>query len=165
MAIVENRFVKGGMTGRNTRRFVRAPNGELMAYHDSFVIEGEGKGAGIGKAVLKAQFDEYERMGVNRVVVHANIDVGGYAWARFGFVPTKRSWNDLRESMKLWVNSDEVLSDDFGNEYQPLKIPKRQRKALTKILNDPNPKAIWRLADARHRDRNLGKEILMERDW
>jgi hypothetical protein len=163
-AVVSSSFVKGGMTGRITRTFMRDGD-DLVANHDGFVINGEGKGEGIGKRVLKAQFDEYERMGVARVKVHANIDVGGYAWARFGFVPTQRSWNELRASMKAWVNSDTVLSDDFGNEYQPLKIPQRQRKALTKILDNPDPKGIWKIADARHRNRNLGKEILMERDW
>jgi hypothetical protein len=104
-------------------------------------------------------------MGVKKVTLHANIDVGGYAWARFGFTPTQRSWNDLRESMSYWVNADEVTTDWLGNEYQPLNIPPRQRKALTKILSDPGPKGIWKIADARIGDRKIGKEILMERDW
>ena len=89
-------------TSTATRRAIWWPS------HDGFQIIGEGKGEGIGKQVLKAQFDEYERMGVTRAKVHANIDVGGYAWARFGFVPSQRSWNDLRESLKVWVNADEV---------------------------------------------------------
>ena len=70
-----------------------------MANHDVFTINGEGQGGGIGKQVLKTQFDEYEKMGVAKVEVHANIDVGGYAWARFGFVPTRAgSWDELREA-------------------------------------------------------------------
>ena len=46
-----------------------------------------------------------------------------------------------------------------------LKIPKRQRKALTKILDNPDPRGLWKIADARIGDRNIGKEVLMERDW
>jgi GNAT superfamily N-acetyltransferase len=164
-ATVQTRFVKGGMTGEITRQFYRDKGGDLVAKHASFVINGDGQGEGIGKRALKAQFDEYERMGVAKVKVHANIDVGGYAWARFGFVPTQSSWDALRTSMKTWVNSDKALRDIFGNDYQPLNIPQRQRRALTKILDNPDPKGIWKIADARYRDRNLGKEILMERDW
>ena len=77
----------------------------------------------------------------------------------------QRSWNDLRESMSYWVNADKVTTDWIGNEYQPLNIPQRQRKALSKILDSPDPKGIWQIADARIGDRNIGKEILMERDW
>src|SRR3954453_23881719 len=96
-------------------------------------------------------------MGVKKVTLHANIDVGGYAWARFGFTPTQRSWDDLRESMKFWVNSDEVCFDSVGNEYPALKIPERQRAALTKILDNPDPRGLWKLADARIGERNIGK--------
>jgi hypothetical protein len=141
---VSHHFVKGGMRGEINRNFYRDKAGDLVASHDGFQIVGEGKGEGIGKKVLKAQFDEYERMGVAKAKVHANIDVGGYAWARFGFVQSQRSWNDLRESLKVWVNADEVTKDHFGNEYPALKIPKRQRKALTKILDNPDPRGCGR---------------------
>ncbi|UEM18666.1 hypothetical protein JL100_016235 [Skermanella mucosa] len=164
-ANVSHRFVKGGMTGEISRNFYRDKAGDLVASHDGFVINGEGKGGGIGKQVLKAQFDEYERMGVSKVKVHANIDVSGYAWARFGFVPSQQSWDELRASMKFWINSDEVTTDGLGNEYQPLNIPQRQRRALTRILDNPDPKGIWKIADARIGNRNIGKELLMERDW
>jgi hypothetical protein len=99
------------------------------------------------------------------VAVHANIDVGGYAWARFGFVPKQSDWDDLRKSLNVWVNADDVSHDLLGNEYPALKIPKRQRKALTKILDNPDPRGLWKIADARIGDRNIGKEVLMERDW
>ena len=92
------------MTGEINRNFYRDKAGDLVASHDGFVIQG----GGIGKKVLQSQFDEYERMGVTKVKVHANIDVGGYAWARFSFVPTQRSWDSLRESLSYWVNADEV---------------------------------------------------------
>jgi hypothetical protein len=171
---VSHRFVKGGMTGEINRNFYRDKDGSLVASHDGFVIQGEGKGKGegIGKKVLRAQFDEYERMGVTKVKVHANIDVGGYAWARFGFVPTQRSWDKLRESLKYWVNADEATSDALGNSYPALHLPKAQRRALTEVLDNPDPKGLWKIADARWKlpdsrqgTRNIGKEILMERDW
>jgi hypothetical protein len=164
-AVVDSRFSRSGMSGQIRRNFYRDRGGDLVAKHDVFVIEGAGKGEGIGRQVLKAQFDEYDRMGVKKVTLHANIDVGGYAWARFGFTPKQSDWDDLRKSLNVWVNADDVSHDILGNEYPALKIPKPQRKALTKILDNPDSKGLWKSADARIGDRNIGKEILMERDW
>ncbi|UEM24372.1 hypothetical protein JL100_032635 (plasmid) [Skermanella mucosa] len=186
MAAVETRFVKGGMTGRNTRSFMRENGGELVVSHNAFVINGEGQGGGIGKAVLKAQFDEYEKLGVSKVKVHANIDVGGYAWARFGFVPTQKSWDSLRKNLKLAVEfsalkpvSDPKTEDElaYAADYadvldrfkdlgqKPVTLSARERRAVTKLLKDPDPRAIWKVADARIGGRNIGKELLMNTHW
>ena len=127
--------------------------------------------------MLKAQFDEYEKLGVAKVTVHANIDVGGYAWARFGFVPDQDGWNDLRKSLKQRVTADAepVTTGAIGPSATPAQrswhavemaagqAAGAEKRAVNKILNDPDPKAIWKLADARIGDRNIGKELLMER--
>jgi hypothetical protein len=185
-AMVETRFVKGGMTGRNTRSFFRDGNGDLVTSHDMFTIRGEGQGSGIGKQVVKAQFDEYEKLGVKRVGVHANIDVGGYAWARFGLTPSQKGWDSLRKSLKrrTEVSVYEPIAkpkDDEERDYNaqvarvlglmdelgegPVKMTSRERRAVRKILNDPDPRAIWKVADARIGGRNIGKELLMNTHW
>ena len=122
-----------------------------MAKHDVFHINGEGKGGGIGKQVLKSQFDEYEKMGVTKVTVHANIDVGGYAWARFGFVPNQRLGRPAEKHEASGSTPTTSPPTGSATSTRPLKIPQRQRKALTKMLNDPDPKGLWKIADARHR--------------
>lgn len=53
-------------------------------------------GHSLGKTILASNIAAYKKMGIERVKVHANIDVGGYAWAKYGYVPTQSSWNDLR---------------------------------------------------------------------
>jgi hypothetical protein len=185
-AIVENRFVKGGMTGRNVRSFFRHPDGELGVDHTMFTIRGEGQGAGIGKQVLKAQFDEYEKLGVFFVTVHANIDVGGYAWARFGFTPDEAGWDNLRDGLKRRIAGPKppepvttgsaetnaglarmrALLGELGvDEDKSIALSAREKRAVNKILNDPDPKAIWKLADARIGERNIGKELLMDTHW
>ncbi|WP_158043387.1 hypothetical protein [Skermanella pratensis] len=182
-SVVETRFVKGGMTGRNARSFLRDPNGDLVVSHDAFVIQGDGQGGGIGRQVLKAQFDEYEKMGVARVAVHANIDVGGYAWARFGFVPTQKSWDSMRKSLKATISLsqyepiDNPKTDeerDYNAQVKrarelldngPVKLSDWHKRRVMKMLNDPDPKAIWKVADARIGGRNIGKELLMNTYW
>jgi hypothetical protein len=43
--------------------------------------------------------------------------------------------------------------------------PQAPAQGLTKILDNPDPRGLWKIADARIGERNIGKEILMERDW
>jgi GNAT superfamily N-acetyltransferase len=66
------------------------------ASSDYFKIHDEKQGGGIGKKLLRANVEMYRKLGLDKVEVHADIDVGGYAWARYGYVPTKQSWNELR---------------------------------------------------------------------
>jgi hypothetical protein len=47
------------------------------------------QGGDIGKKLLASNIAMYEKMGINQVKVSANIDVGGYAWAKYGYVPTQ----------------------------------------------------------------------------
>jgi hypothetical protein len=182
-SVVETRFVKGGMTGRNTRSFLRDSAGELTVSHDVFTINGEGQGAGIGEQVLRTQFDEYEKMGVAKVAVHANIDVGGYAWARFGFTPTQKSWDSMRKSLKATINLSQYEPIDNPEtdeeraynaqvkrarellENGPVKLSDWHKRRVMKMLNDPDSKAIWKVADARIGGRNIGKELLMNTHW
>jgi hypothetical protein len=166
---------------------MRGPEtGELIAMHNAFTINGEGQGSGIAKQVLKAQFDEYEKLGVAEVAVHANIDVGGYAWARFGFAPDQAGWDSLRKSLKQRTRvADfepiEKPKDDEERKYNaqlsrvmamlgelgqaPVKLAPREKRAVNKLLNNPDPKTLWKLADARIGDRNIGKELLMNTHW
>jgi GNAT superfamily N-acetyltransferase len=60
-----------------------------------FKLDDEETGGGIGKTLLAANVAMYKKLGLEGVTVHANIDVGGYAWARYGYVPTKSSWREL----------------------------------------------------------------------
>ena len=54
-------------------------------YHDSFVVRKEFQGYGIARHSHDALLDMYRAQGITEVTLEANIDVGGYTWARFGF--------------------------------------------------------------------------------
>lgn len=68
------------------------------AEHDYFVLESN-HGAGVGKDIFGAHLATYEKMGIEQIHVHANIDVGGYAWARYGFVPNAVSWPKVQSQI------------------------------------------------------------------
>lgn len=62
------------------------------------------EGKSIGKVLMSANVDMYEKYGLDAVDIHANIDVGGYAWAKFGYVPNRDSWNRLSSSLEYKVD-------------------------------------------------------------
>lgn len=86
----------GGSIGSYTRTIDFKKN---KASSDYFKIHDDKQGGGIGKKLLAANVEMYQKLGLEKVDVHANIDVGGYAWARYGYVPTQRSWDELRDKL------------------------------------------------------------------
>lgn len=65
-----------------------------------FKMSSSEQGKGEGKTLLAANVKMYQELGLDKVEVHANIDVGGYAWAKYGYVPTQDSWDDLRSTLR-----------------------------------------------------------------
>lgn len=57
----------------------------LEAWHSFFRLDERLQGKGISKTVTRTFYEEYKRMGVVRIKLHADIDVGGYCWAKYGF--------------------------------------------------------------------------------
>jgi hypothetical protein len=55
---------------------------------------------GLGKQMLKGNVETYQQLGLDQVEVHADIDVGGYAWAKYGYVPTDSSWRSLSRDIR-----------------------------------------------------------------
>jgi hypothetical protein len=66
------------------------------AYSAYFKLNKSTTGHNIGKQILGGNIATYEKLGIETVGVSANIDVGGYAWAKYGYVPTPAAWADLR---------------------------------------------------------------------
>jgi SPP1 gp7 family putative phage head morphogenesis protein len=56
-------------------------------HHSFFEIEPAFQGQGFGSAWNKHLFDQYRKMGFEKVELLANMEVGGYAWAKQGFRP------------------------------------------------------------------------------
>ena len=78
---------------------------QKKAYSAFFKIEKAYTDSDIGKKVLAGNVAVYEKMGITSVGVTANIDVGGYAWAKYGYVPTQAAWDGLRRSLASEMGS------------------------------------------------------------
>jgi hypothetical protein len=70
------------------------------AYSAYFKLEKNATKHDTGKKVLAGNVAMYEQLGVETVGVTANIDVGGYAWAKYGYVPTQAAWDSLRGDLE-----------------------------------------------------------------
>lgn len=81
------KFSGGGVTV--ARSFYH--NGkDLGVYHNMFAIKEELQGRGTSRAVLGAFLEQYENMGVKEIALQANLKVGAYAWAQYGFKTMKQ---------------------------------------------------------------------------
>lgn len=67
------------------RAFRIDDNGAKYVDHELFQLDRQLQGKGVSRQVFKALYEQYRVAGVERIELYANIDVGGYAWARYGF--------------------------------------------------------------------------------
>ena len=70
------------------------------AYSALFEVSDVAQKRGIAKRLLAGNVEFYEKMGIDKVKVTAGLTVGGYAWAKYGYVPDQQSWDDLRFGIK-----------------------------------------------------------------
>ena len=78
--------------GSVTREF--HPQGKWV-YHAYQALNSQAQGNGTATKNLLASVQAYKAAGYKKVKVHAALDVGGYAWAKFGFVPDPAYWGEL----------------------------------------------------------------------
>lgn len=115
------------------RRFHRNGDGELVVHHELY--QAGRTGGSLAKAVTRGSFEEYERLGVKQVDTYADLDVGRYAWARYGF----RATTDNRAYLRRAVTE--------ANQYGRISGDARD-KLLEAIDRDGDADtAVWRMAD------------------
>ena len=139
------------------RRFFDNGNG-LECHHSLFTLRNDLQGKGISKDLFRELYTEYKRMGIRYITVDANIDVGGYTWAKYGFYAAERF--DAEYAVVRGRYKDKALEiiDDFykthtNNEPFPMNLIANQpwgRETLlgsfwTGIidLQDEKQRKIW----------------------
>lgn len=68
------------------RTFTKTYNDKLICNHEEFDMSPVYQKKGLSKKILKKLFEEYEKMGVDEVHMCANMEIGGYCWAKYGFM-------------------------------------------------------------------------------
>lgn len=111
-----------------SRRFERTSKG-IEVYHEYLSLPEQFRGQGIGKQVLKEWFNQYERMSVKKIKVHATLLDGGYTWARAGFKAVNKAEVDrilVRAKMQLSednYNDAKGFYDDHYNNFKTSPFP------------------------------------------
>ena len=136
--------------------------------HELFIIHGKKgseitvQGQGIGKQIFSSSLDLYDHLGVNSIAVHANLDIGGYAWARYGFTPGKEVWNrELKEKIKSRLSS---LPKSINETTPGVRV-------IRKLLESADPSAFGAIAELRDKvvfygkQYTLGQVLLRGTDW
>ncbi len=150
--------------------------GEKWAKHDFFGMSNELQKTGVAKKLLSDYLTVYDHLGIETIKVDANIDVGGYAWAKYGFLPkSQETWLALREIMVEKLD-ELVESGRFIDTNHPASVI----DGIIQILDSDDRMAIRAVADlklpvapairfkpdgTRVPDLPLGKALLMNRYW
>ena len=135
---------KGGSIEHMSRRINLV---EKSVDHSYFQIVKDEQGFSAGKDVLRGSVELYEKIGIKEVTLNANIDVGGYAWAKYGFAPTDDTMGEIIDRFRKSANAN-------------LSIPEKELPALMKILEPRNRDAFWALSDSK-----WGKEVMLGSNW
>lgn len=122
-------------------------------YHGYFSMDENLQGHGLGKQMFTNLFDVYDHLGMKTVGVSASLSNGGYAWARFGFIPNASDWSSVSNNALHRAERDSSLTPDI----------KAQVRLIAGITN---PKAIWLLAGLKDANgKSVGATLLRGQDW
>jgi len=110
--------------------------------HGELTVEDQGKG--LGRYVLRNEIELFRACGFPGFNMHAGFEAGGYAWARFGFLPTNLERATLREPIarRYALVRDLLDSND--------------RALLDRVAKIEKPADVWTLADA---DTDIGPQL------
>jgi len=91
-----------GVVGSLTRS-VYQHEGKWQVEHNLFTMERGMQGQGVAARMNQAAEAFYREMGIDSITLHANIDVGGYAWAKQGY-----GWDPQ------WRNTSRFIKKQLG---------------------------------------------------
>ncbi len=120
-------------------------NGDKMSVeHSLFELSDNLQGRGTSKKVLNCFYDQYQRLGVNSIKVHANLDVGGYTWCRYGFCAEESEVSEVlwrvkhynKEFYSEWQQMTKIVSDFYDRHDSDTLFP------MNLLTDVPNAKKI-----------------------
>lgn len=152
----------------NTLSF-KVENGDCFIKYAEFSREDMGKN--IAKRYLAEIASLAKDMGCKTISLKADLSVGGYAWARYGFYPkNNHQWDQLKEQVRK-----KIIPHDGGyavkhNGTRPLT--ETEHRAVTAILASDDPRDCWHLLELnrpvgrmRGHELTVGKALLMGTKW
>ena len=169
--------------------------GDLHVHHDYFRVDKSSTTPGFSKQLFRGLMETYERIGVDRITTNANIDVGSYAWGRYGFAPeddyvyrsiqsrAQSVFSAMKPGHEVSYNDEVLVRGADGKATRTTKkvtvaLSAAQIKGVLKLaqgLRNNDQQAFWHLIDARVSGRiagtdqkaafSIGKFLMMDFHW
>lgn len=100
-------------------------DGKLVAYQTYLDINEKYQEKGIAPLIYRMNIDDYRKMGIEKVKMLANLDVGGYAWAKYGFSASKkdvesmiaRNFNEVNDPKARKIVNDYYKTHDTKENF------------------------------------------------
>lgn len=157
--------------GRSVGTFTRTMYGDGKVYHNYFRIERAQQGSGFQSRWFEQQLlPQYALNGFSKVTVSANIDVGGYAWAKQGFdfesdATRRRFLADAQAAMAGGVGYGRRVAASYKTQKARDDLAELQRRAdlgekitaleISQIGKNPRGRAkFW-----------FGKRLMLGTSW
>ena len=151
----------------NVNRIFKLVNGKTEVYHALFTMPNKLQGGGLSKEVLGAYYQQYKNAAIAKIGVTANINVGGYAWARYGFSATNEY-----EVMQVLAKARRMTTTNkirlgLGDGITPVQYARIERLIENHYEKTPDlPFPMRKIADlGRQTDNHYGKRLLLDTYW
>lgn len=153
--------------GNRVGEIARTIEDQGREVHNSwFSLDPDHQGKGIASKIGPALEDLYRRSGVERISLHANVDVGGYTWAKKGF-----GWHPKQSdsSTRSMLNRAEEIVRDADGDSPHLATIDGWREAVRTNRGDrskwPLPYDIAMLGWTPGATSWPGKEAMLKSSW
>ena len=130
---------------------------KVSVNHFKFELDEKLQNKGYAKAVLKSFYEEYKKAQIDEITTLANMNVGGYAWAKYGFCcESEDSLRYLIDNEKknspIWEKHGNTVDDLVNKFYERYNSLEPFPMRLIANLHDDNGNPI-------------GKELLLGTQW
>jgi hypothetical protein len=113
--------------------FTREGKRYKSVHHDLLVVPEKLQGNGMSKEIFQKLYKQYGNAGITYIDVQANIDVGGYTWARYGFSANKDNYSLLRSLANNQYERGIITEDNMSNFMEWISLYKGEDIPLYKI--------------------------------
>ncbi|QIK58819.1 hypothetical protein G7050_02750 [Dysgonomonas sp. HDW5A] len=119
-----------------------------VVFHDTLKLPEDLQGKGVSKELLQAMYKQYQNAGIKEIRIQANMDVGGYAWAKYGFSAKASEYNDITHWAHVMHNNQRITKTDFNDFNKWIEQYKGANIPMHELASKP-----------------YGKKILLSSDW
>jgi hypothetical protein len=117
--------------------------------HELFALPKSAQNKGLSKAIFRDLYKQYQNAGVKKIEVHANIDVGGYTWGKYGFTANKNEYSFLISHANSQQKAGLISDADNRNFQQWLRGYKDKDIPIYEVAYG----------------KKYGKDLLLGSDW